>query len=506
VSASARRLAALLALCLVAVAACGNRLPESTLLALARGQQPGQTDGVTGAGAGGAGTGTVGATESATGGTDEPGVVGTSPGTGSGSESQAGTGSAVGSSATAPAAGGGGGNIAAGGSGIAGGGSAGVGTGTGAGSAQAPACNGTAPTITIGSVGELSGVFAPFLQPVVEGVAAWVAATNAAGGLDCHPLKYITADDGGDPSVDQTDVQRLVQQDHVIAFVGMVAPLAGNAAVSYLTQHQVPVIGSEGGSPWFYQSPVYFPQITSGDDALAGFMAAAAAIGKPEGKTKVASITCIEVALCSDLYGEDPGLAQHYGLDLVYRGQASLTQPDFTSDCQAAQQDGAQLLLAGMDTNSIERILNDCASIGYHPLVFTGGPLATPGLAQDSQAEGLVDVSYNVPFIQTSNPQVAAMQSAIRQYVPGVPPSTGTMAGWVAGELLAAAAQHLSDPPAAQNLLQGLWTLRSDDLNGTTEPLTFQQGQDATPQICFWTLQIHGGAFVPIGSPNRVCG
>jgi ABC-type branched-subunit amino acid transport system substrate-binding protein len=348
-------------------------------------------------------------------------------------------------------------------------------------------------------------VFGPFLEPVVNGVQAWVAATNAAGGLDCHPLKYTADDDGGTPSVDQSDVQTLVTQDHVVAFVGMVAPLAGNASVSYLTQQKVPVIGSEGGSPWFYQSPDFFPQITSGDQALAGFVSAAAEIGKPQGLTKLASITCIEVALCSDLYGEEPALATASGLDLVYRGQASLVTPDFTSNCQAAQQAGAQIMLAGMDTNSIERIISDCDSIGFHPLYLTGGPLATPALAQDSDAAGLIDVSYNIPFIDTGNPQVAAMQAALKKYLPGVAPSTGTMAGWVAGELLAQAVANSPGSLTPASITQGLDAIKNNDLNGTTEPLTFTAGQNATPQVCFWTLQIKSGGFVSIGNANRVC-
>jgi branched-chain amino acid transport system substrate-binding protein len=475
-----RRLATvgvLLAVCSVSLVACGNRLPPSTLLSLARGPAPHQgssansSNALRATGGSSSGGGAAGATQTNSGGT--------------------------GSTAGGSAAGSTGGAGASSGSGSSGGGGQ---------QSQAAGCSGTGATINIGSVGELSGVFAPSLQSIVTGVAAWVAATNARGGLECHPIKYITADDGGDPSVDLSKVQQMVQQDHVIAFVGMVAPIAGNAAVSYLAQQGIPVIGSEGGSQWFYQSPDYFPQDTSADPALAGFISAAAELGKPQGLTKIASVTCIEVSLCSDLYGQIPALAQKYGLDLVYRGQASLTTPDFTSNCQAAKQAGAQLFAVGMDTNSIERVLSACASIGYHPLFFTGGALATPALAQDAQAEGLIDLSYVAPFTQVSNPQVAAMQAAIKQYAPGVPLSPGTMVGWVAGLLFAEAAQHLSATPTSKDLLQSLWSIKNDDLGGTTQPLTFAQGQNTTPQICFWTLQIHNGGFIQTGSPNRVCG
>jgi branched-chain amino acid transport system substrate-binding protein len=468
---------------------CGPRVPLSKLLAYARG---GSTVP--------AGSSNGGGSDQGTGGAGSLGLTSGGEATGGGQSASAGANVAGGSTGLAS------GGVTSGATGSAAAGTSGGNTPGVAATGQAASCTGPKSTINIGAVGELSGVFAPFLQPVVQGISAFVAALNAKGGLNCHPLKYIILDDGGDPSVNQSDSQRLVEQNHVLAIVGAVAPLAGNASVAYLTQHQIPVIGSEGGSNWFYQSPVYFPQITTGDPALAGFVAAGAAVGKPQGKTQLASITCIEVALCSDLYKQAPALAQHYGVNLVYRGQASLTQPDFTSICQAAQQAGANLVAAGMDTNSIVRILKACQSIGYHPLYFTGGPLATPGLAADSQAEGLVDVSYNIPFIRTDHPAVAAMQAALKQYAPGVQPSTGTMAGWVAGTLLQTAAQHLAEPPTSQSLLQALWAIKNNDLGGITEPLTFAQGQNATPQVCFWTMQIHAGGFAPVGSPNRVCG
>jgi hypothetical protein len=60
----------------------------------------------------------------------------------------------------------------------------------------------------------------------VRAVAAWAAAVNATGGLNCHPVKYIIEDDGGDPSRNQALTQQLVEQDHVIALVHVDAPLA----------------------------------------------------------------------------------------------------------------------------------------------------------------------------------------------------------------------------------------------------------------------------------------
>jgi branched-chain amino acid transport system substrate-binding protein len=359
--------------------------------------------------------------------------------------------------------------------------------------------------VVLGTVGEQTGVFGSILYPGVQAVQAWVKSVNAGGGLRCHPVQYLVEDDGGDPSTDQAEVQSLVEQHHVIAFVDFDAPLAGNASVAYLTQHRIPVIGSEGGSPWFYNSPMYFPQQTSGSYILEGIVAGVAAYGKSLGLTKYGQVTCIEAAQCSGLYNQAPAYAQKFGLQLVYRGQGSLTQPDFTSTCQAAQRAGAQMFGMGLDTNSDFRLLRNCNSVGFHPVFVTGGALATPGLAQYSLANGTLIVMGEIPPSHLTNPSLAQFQSVLHQYAPGLNVDTGTMNGWVSAQLLAAASADISDPPTSDSILRGLWTISNNDLGGITQPLTFTANQNAPTVVCYWAVKIQSGTYVDVGNGARIC-
>jgi branched-chain amino acid transport system substrate-binding protein len=453
------------------LAACGNRLSHDELVASARGEDGTATDASSAPG-----QGTAAAAGDATG--VDAGATQTT---------LAGTAGAVSGS----------GGATTGGPSPSGGKTTGV---------VAASCAKKLSPIVIGTVGEQSGVFGPFLLPIVQGVQAWVASVNASGGLGCHPVKYIVADDGGDPSVHQSQVQRLVEQEHVIAFVAMDAPIAGNASVSYITQHRIPVIGSEGGSSWFYESPMYFTQVSTGDVALDGLVAALAALGKPQGKHALGSVTCLEAALCSSLYGHMPGLAQKFGLDLVYRGQASLTQPDFTSACQSAKDAGVELFAVGMDTNSIRRVITNCNSIGFKPLMVDGGPLVTPSLINDPISEGFLVSLFTIPYVNTSHPEVAAMIATLKKYAPGVAPGTGTMTGWVAAKLFELAAQNIPEPPTSQALLDNLYKVKNNDLGGITIPLTFTEGQPPPKLTCFWLAQVHNKTLVPIGTGERICG
>ena len=52
-----------------------------------------------------------------------------------------------------------------------------------------------------------------------EALRVWVKWTNAQGGVSGHPVSAIFADDGGDPARHRAAVQKMVEQDKVVAFV-----------------------------------------------------------------------------------------------------------------------------------------------------------------------------------------------------------------------------------------------------------------------------------------------
>jgi branched-chain amino acid transport system substrate-binding protein len=336
-------------------------------------------------------------------------------------------------------------------------------------------------------------------------VQAWVAHINARGGVNCHPVKYIVADDGGDPARNQALTQQLVEQNQVLAFVQMDAPLGGQASVGYLTQKQIPVIGDEGGEQWFYQSPMYFPQATQANPLIASTIAAAGDFGRAKGMTKLGAISCIEASACSSIYAFLPQYASKFGLDLVYRGQVSIAQPDYTANCQAAHAANAQIFWYGLDPNSIERAARSCTSINYHPLPFAASSTVVVGMATDPDLDGMGFAMQVLPWMITSNPGIVQYQNALRQYAPGLQPDGGTIVGWVSAKLFELATTNLPDPPTSQGVLDGLWQIKNNDLGGLTQPLTFTKGQ-AAPQVeCYWLAQLKGGQFLSPDGAQRHC-
>jgi ABC-type branched-subunit amino acid transport system substrate-binding protein len=351
----------------------------------------------------------------------------------------------------------------------------------------------------------MTGVLGSALSPEVKAVRAWVADVNARGGVNCHPIsKLIEADDGGDPSRNQSLTQQLVEQDKVLAFVNNPGVLTGQASVDYLTRKRVPVVGTDLAGEYVYSSPMYFPQGASGALIFVAGFGAIAEVAKTDNQRKVGAVGCVEADVCSKVYDLAPEYASKFGLDLVYRGRASLAQPDYTSNCQAAQSAGVQILFLALDYNSFSRFAKSCATVNYRPVYATSAAVADNRMTSNATLDGLVAGVSVVPWTKTENPEVVAYQRALQKYGAGLQPSSSTIVGWVSAKLFEAAARDLPDPPTSEAILEGLWRLKANDLNGLTAPLTFTR--DEKPKkapFCFWSVRLEGGKFVAKG--QRLC-
>ena len=83
------------------------------------------------------------------------------------------------------------------------------------------------------------------------------------------------------------------------------------------------------------------------------------------------------IQICRDGAEVFPKYAPKAGFEFVYQGSGSLAQPDFTAECLAARNAGAQVLVPIMDANSVQRIARSCNSVGYKPVFSVWSPPST---------------------------------------------------------------------------------------------------------------------------------
>jgi branched-chain amino acid transport system substrate-binding protein len=281
--------------------------------------------------------------------------------------------------------------------------------------------------------------------------------------------------------------------------------LTNQASVGYLTSKGIPVVGTEGSGELVYQNPTYFPQASSGLYLLEQPIYAARDYLKPQGITKVGMISCIEAAQCGTARSNFKAWATQAGFDPVFSGQASLATADFTSQCQQAQSAGAQAIFTEMDASSNDRIARSCDSVGYHPHLVTNAQAATQNSLQDPLLNGfLLGVQVEPPVV-TGSAAVDEMKSAMARYAPGTVVDTNVMIGWTAAKLFEAATKNLAEPPTSASVLDGLWSLKNNDLGGLTYRLTFTRGQDAPHVFCYWLMMIKNGQYVSPNNGARAC-
>lgn len=102
------------------------------------------------------------------------------------------------------------------------------------GSGGSSSADGPRPTLNVGLVWSLSGEFAPYGQPAVDGANLAVSEINRSGGVKVggktYTLSLTVQDDRSDPQTAVAAATQLIRDDKVAALLGPIGPLAPSVA------------------------------------------------------------------------------------------------------------------------------------------------------------------------------------------------------------------------------------------------------------------------------------
>jgi branched-chain amino acid transport system substrate-binding protein len=364
--------------------------------------------------------------------------------------------------------------------------------------------------VALGQVGTFSGVAAPISAATRTAAAVWAQDVNARGGLACHPVTLFSVDDGGDGARAAALVQQLQAEKRVIALVANSVVFSVTGFRSAIEKVKLPAVGGDLVGPDWHESPYMFAQGASIFDQILGFLRQ----GSEMGKKKVGALYCVELSACSEgLAYAKAGGDKRAGVELVYESAISVTQPDFTAQCQNAKNAGVDQLVLGMDGSSMIRVARSCAALGYRPLLTGVGQSISLGQSTDANLRsfGLAVASGVAPWTEDDTPGVKAYRAAPARYAPSLQPDGSSISGWTAGKLMEAAiagvaAKARSGPLTTALVMEGLGTIKNQDLGGLTAALTFTPDQKASKSsgCIFYELLGTGGWTAPRGS-RKVC-
>jgi branched-chain amino acid transport system substrate-binding protein len=352
---------------------------------------------------------------------------------------------------------------------------------------------GKAPLI-FGFIGWLSGIGGPTNGPARDALVAWGQMVNARGGINGHPVEILVGDDGGNESRTLSLMRDFVENRGAIAITLSSSTVVGSA--KYAEEKRVPIIGVNASEPVWHESPMLFPP---GGGIFARY-GGSARLAKTAGVTKVAAVYCVEAATCRAAKDMFVKFAEEDGLQVVYAGEISFTQPDYTAECLQMSRAGAELVLPITENSSMVRLAQSCSRQDYRPIweILRGDD----SMAKIRDLEGAIAPEDTFPwFVRSGSPGVDEYVQALREYAPhlltkGVDAQTW---GWGTGKIFEKAAANVSDRPTSQDILNGLWAMKGETLGGLTPgPMarTFTQDQPTPDKRCVFEARIQGGKWV----------
>lgn len=352
-------------------------------------------------------------------------------------------------------------------------------------------------TVSVGIICSCSGPLASSYVVGPPAYEAWADATNAAGGINGYKVKVILKDDGSNEGTSLTDAEQLISTDHVVALVD--STNNDTAWATYAQQHDVPVVGGGAVSAEAIINSDFFAAGTTEDV----FVLAEVEAAKKVGAKNIGELYCAEAATCQELLAPLHATAKVLGENVVYEAEISASQPNYTAECLAAKQAGAQILSIGEAVSAVEAVALDCYDQGYVPYEEIGdGGVAqpfdhAPGL--DTKSIGFED---DIPFFVTDTPGTEAMIKAIKKYSPSILHSPdyneeatiSYVSGLLFGAALKAGTAGKSGPVTTAEIYKGLYAMHDDTLGGMAPPLTFKSGQ-ANPVDCWYWIAIKNHKF-----------
>jgi branched-chain amino acid transport system substrate-binding protein len=393
-------------------------------------------------------------------------------------------------------------------------------TGATSGSVTGATVTPTKSPAVIGALVDISGPSAGARDKLAKVIPAWQQYINSKGGLNGHPVKVDIRDVQSNPATAQTEEESLLQEHPIAWFVDSSA--TEGAQASFLRQSHIPIIGA-GYAPqlWGGQMaslglncssatnsplPCALPNAFTVTTTFGAVLDQAAVVAKAEGATKMIDVVCAEIDACSSADPELKATAKKIGIADAGLVKVSSSAPSYTSQCVQFIQEKIDWIELSVQDAAAAQMIKDCQDQGYTGSfgVLTGSVCCSLLAMQNVKLGGGIEA---FPW-WVDNPPVQQYRAAMAAAnVPAVDWETSQSTGaWTALQMFAAAQAHLSANPTAAEALANMYTLKNQTLGGLIPPITFTQGQTASPRNCFWPYLYQNGKISnPLGGVTYEC-
>ena len=385
------------------------------------------------------------------------------------------------------------------------------GAGTGSGSSTSSASPGSSQggTYTIGVIADLTGPGSSTGGTTLPGIKAGVGEAGKQG----YTIKYVFADTGTSPAGALAAAQKLVEQDHVFAVVGMSLVFFG--AAPYLTSHNIPVVGAAADGPEWITSRNMFSILGTQD--YTKVQTTTGQVFKRLGATTIGSVGYSIEPSSSEVAKGWAESAKAAGLKVGYLNtQFPFGSTNVAPIALAMKNAGVDGLSTAIVTNSSFAIIDALRQSGAHlkaavlPTGY-GGDLIQGGAGAQKSAQGVYFLSGYEP-VEMHTAATERFMNALGQYA-GVTgdPTFNEYLGYLSIDGLVTglkAAGANPTPTSFMNAMLGITRYDAAGLYGD-HSIGFDmagRGQTAGADNCFWVVEYLGTTFHVIKGMDPICG
>jgi substrate-binding family protein len=379
-----------------------------------------------------------------------------------------------------------------------GGGSTATSGGTGSSSQSQSGVSGG--SITIGGFFDISGPVDSSVER--DTVRAYMQTVNASGGINGRQVQYVWCDSKYDASAAHSCAQYLISQ-HVLAVVGLTAPLGENNEIGTLTSAGIPVIGGLG-TPAEYTNSLSFPVSANFYRYGTAIADEARALGAKHPAVVVLAdvpwVRPVEANLLNRLSSDGIGYTD---VEEVSATQASYTATVFNLEhshhgpsgggaapnyqCPVGASGCPDFVIAALDPFSYHRLFDAMESANWYPHVLgTGLDKFNVQRSYDKEIHGAHSlVPFLSPYDHTGNPTVRQYLGSVEHFYPGQFQALDiyTQHAWTAAMVFTAAARAAGKDLTQASLIRQLNAMHGFN-TGWSTPLSYGPGAH-DPNRCF---------------------
>lgn len=360
-------------------------------------------------------------------------------------------------------------------------------------------------TYTIGILTDLTGPAASGNKTIVQGVQAGVLLAKRDG----YTIKYVVGDTTTSPSGALSAAQKMVEQDHVFAVIAHSA--LAFAATTYLTQHNIPVVGAaEDGTEWQTSKNMFGVYGAVHTEAVS---TTDGDFFKMQGVTTVGALGYSISPSSSESAQGAAKSAANVGLkvgfvDAAFPFGSTNVQP-IALQMKSAGVDG---FTATVDPNTGFALVTALRQAGVNLKVALlptgyGGDLlqAGPGALQEAQ-----NVYFTLTYepVEMHTPATEQFQSDLKSVGVTDEPTYAEYNGYLSVALLIKGLSAAGSNPTQASLIAALSNVHDWDALGMfgTHHLDINNRTSAGQTNCVWVTKLVGNSFQLVPGADPICG